>query len=111
MAIFGMTNHSLLPGEQVSEELRLSGRHGRIRWTVRERKAPTHWLLDGILEQPKVKGTMTYTLTADGRGTRFRRDLVYSGLNAVVDRLIVRPTLEAEFKEALKRLKQSIETG
>jgi uncharacterized protein YndB with AHSA1/START domain len=47
LGVDGATDHSLEPGEQVTEEYRVAGRRGRVVWTVRERKAPRTWVIDG----------------------------------------------------------------
>jgi uncharacterized protein YndB with AHSA1/START domain len=45
LGVDGATNHSLEPGEQVTEEYSVAGRRGRVVWTVREREAPRRWVI------------------------------------------------------------------
>lgn len=107
LGVDGATNHSLEPGEQVTEEYRVAGRRGRVVWTVREREAPRRWVIDGRVEGGG-SGTITYTLTPHLEGTTFERDFVYAMPNpllAVPYWLVFRRRVEAESTEALRRLK------
>lgn len=107
LGVDGATNHSLEPGEQVTEEYRMAGRRGRVVWTVREREAPRRWVIDGRVEGGG-SGTITYTLTPHLEGTTFERDFVYAMPNpplAVLDWLVFRRRVEAESTEALRRLR------
>jgi uncharacterized protein YndB with AHSA1/START domain len=111
LGVSGATDHSLEPGEQVTEEFRVAGRRGRVEWTVRERTVPRRWVIEG-----KVKsggsGTITYTLIPDTGGTTFEREFVYAtpnGLLALLDRLVLRRRIEVESAEALGRLKAALE--
>jgi uncharacterized protein YndB with AHSA1/START domain len=111
LGVSGARDHSLEPGEQVTEEFRVAGRRGRVEWTVRERTVPRRWVIEG-----KVKsggsGTITYTLIPDTGGTTFEREFVYAtpnGLLALLDRLVLRRRIEVESAEALGRLKAALE--
>ena len=107
LGVSGATDHSLEPGEMVTEEYSVAGRRGRVVWTVRERAAPHRWIIDGAVEGGGG-GTITYTLTPDAGGTLFERDFVYAmpnALLALLDRLVLRRRVEAESAEALRRLK------
>ena len=111
LGVNGATEHSLEPGEQVTEEYRVAGRRGRVVWTAREREAPYRWVIDGRVEGGG-SGTITYTLTPRLEGTTFERDFVYAMPNpllAVLDRLVLRRRIEAESVEALRRLKDVLE--
>ena len=77
MGVSGATDHSLEPGEQVTEEYNVAGRRGRVVWTVRERDAPHRWIIDGRVEGDGG-GTITYTLTPQANGTTFEREFVYA---------------------------------
>jgi uncharacterized protein YndB with AHSA1/START domain len=112
LGVSGATDHSLEPGEKVTEEYSVAGRRGRVEWTVRERVAPRRWTIDGEVDGGG-RGTITYTLTPDASGTLFERDFVYampSALLALLDRLVLRRRVEAESAEALRRLKGVLET-
>ena len=107
LSVNGATDHSLRPGEQVTEEYRVTRRRGRMAWTVREREAPHRWVIDGRVEGGG-SGTITYTLTLNLEGTTFERDFVYAMPNpllAMFDRLVFRRRIEPESAEALRRLK------
>jgi uncharacterized protein YndB with AHSA1/START domain len=109
--VSGATDHSLEPGEQVTEEFRVAGRHGRVVWTVRGRDAPLSWVIDGQVEGGGG-GTITYTLTPHEEGTTFEREFVYRMSNpllALLDRLVLRRRVERESAEALRRLKEVME--
>jgi hypothetical protein len=68
------TDHSLEPGEQVTEEFRVAGRRGCVVWTVRERDERRRWVIDGKVEGGG--GAITYTLTPDASGPTFEREFV-----------------------------------
>ncbi len=111
LGVSGATDHSLHPGEQVTEEYRVAGRRGRVVWTVREREAPRRWVIDGQVEGGGG-GTITYALTPLNGGTTFEREFVYTMPNlllALLDRLVLRRRVEAESAEALRRLKRVLE--
>jgi hypothetical protein len=105
----GTTSHPLLIGEQVIEELKVAGRHQRVIWIVRERKAPVRWAAEGRVPG-EAQGKLALTLHKKQDGTLLERELVYSGLNAIVDKLFVRPHLITESKEALRLLKRALES-
>ena len=110
LGVEGATNHSLEPGEQVTEEYRVARRPGRVVWTVRERKAPRRWVIDGWVEGGS--GTITYALTPHLEGTTFERDFVYAIPNpllSLLDWLVFRRQVEAESREALRQLKDVLE--
>jgi uncharacterized protein YndB with AHSA1/START domain len=111
LGVSGATNHSLEPGERVTEEFRVAGRRGRVEWTVREREAPRRWVIDGEVEAGGG-GTIAYTLTPHAGTTTFEREFVYSMPNPLLrllDRLVLRRRVEAESAEALRRLKEALE--
>jgi uncharacterized protein YndB with AHSA1/START domain len=111
LGVSGATDHSLEPGEKVTEEYTVAGRRGRVIWTVREREAPRRWVIAGEVEGGGG-GTITYSLTPDAGGTIFERDFVYTmpnALLALLDRLVLRRRVEAESAEALRRLKNVLE--
>ena len=59
----GATDHSLEPGEEVTEEFLVAGRRRRVVWRVRERVAPRRRVIDGRVKgggsgtQPRSAGT------------------------------------------------------
>jgi uncharacterized protein YndB with AHSA1/START domain len=113
LSVSGNAGHSLLPGEEVTEEISVAGRRGQVTWLVRERSAPHRWVIDGT-GKDGGRATITYTLTRDPAGTNFERELVYSmpnALLAILDWLIIRSRMKADSIEALQRLKRRLESS
>jgi uncharacterized protein YndB with AHSA1/START domain len=113
VSVSGNADHSLLPGEEVTEDISVAGRRGQVTWLVRERSAPHRWVIDGKGEDGGG-ATITYTLTPHLAGTNFERELVYtmpSILLAVLDFLIIRSRMKADSVEALQRLKRLLESS
>jgi uncharacterized protein YndB with AHSA1/START domain len=111
LRVYGTTDHSLKPGEQVTEEHRVAGRGGRVTWTAREHQAPRRWLIDGRVEGGG-SGTIAYALTPHPEGTASERDFLCAMPNpllAVLDRLTLRRRVEAESAEAPRRSKDVLE--
>jgi uncharacterized protein YndB with AHSA1/START domain len=112
LAVRGATDHSLEPGEQVVEDVRVAGRRGQVVWTVRERVFPRRWVIAGDWIGGAGRGTLSYVLTSQGAATRFGREFTYLLPNPalrLLDALAVRPRIEAESSEALRRLRQRLE--
>jgi uncharacterized protein YndB with AHSA1/START domain len=112
LGVTGATSHSLVVGEEVTESFLVAGRPGKARWTVREREEPRRWVIFGQVESGGT-GTITYTLTSQDGGTFFERAFAYEMNNlllALLDRLVLRRRIEAESAEALRRLKERLET-
>jgi uncharacterized protein YndB with AHSA1/START domain len=112
LGVTGATDHSAQVGEQITEKFLVAGRRGEATWTVRERHAPSRWIIEGVVGGSGSGGIITYTLTRKDGGTFFEREFVYHFRNplfALLDGLLVRPRVEAESSEALRRLKQVLE--
>ncbi|MBV9452807.1 MAG: SRPBCC family protein [Rubrobacter sp.] len=110
LGVSGATDHSLEPGEQVTEEFRVAGRRGRVVWTVRERELPCRWAIEGRVQGGG--GTVTYTLTPYNSSTIFEREFVYAMPNpllALLDRFLLRRQVEVESVETVRRLKNVLE--
>ena len=71
VSVGGNADHSLLPGEVVTENISVAGHHGQVTWLVRERSAPHRWVIDGT-GKDGGRATITYTLTPHPAGTKFR---------------------------------------
>ena len=113
VSVGGDADHSLLPGEAVTENISVVGRRGQVTWLVRERSAPHRWVIDGT-GKDGGRATITYTLSPHPDGTTFDRELVYAMPNpllAVLDWLIIRSRMEADSAEALRRLKRLLESS
>ncbi|WP_150551318.1 SRPBCC family protein [Pandoraea soli] len=113
LAVQGATDHSLAVGEKVAEEFRLAGRHGIIHWKVVEAKPPLEWRLEGEMNR-RPSGEVRYTLTPDGTGTRFERDVVYRTPNLLflmLDPIFIGPRMRAESAQGAKQLEQVFETA
>ena len=109
--VSGATDHSLEPGGQVTEEYRVAGRRVRITWTVRERVAPSRWVIEGRTAEGGG-GKITHTLAPREGGTAFERELVYtmpSALLAQLDGQVSCRRVEAGPAEALRRLRGALE--
>ena len=110
LGVSGVTDHSLEVGEQVTEAFRVAGRRGSVTWTCIERDRPHRWAIEGS-PQEGGSGTISYLLTAHDGGTRFERTFVYHMPNRLwklANRLFIRRRIEAESKEALRRLKEAL---
>ena len=113
LGVSGLTDHSLEPGKQVTERFLVAGNRGAVVWAVRERDFPRRWVIDGTIRGHDSGGTVTYQLTSREGSTFFEREFTYPSLNlvfALLDRLIFRRRVQAESEEALRRLKQELES-
>lgn len=111
LGVDGATDHSLEPGESVTERFRVAGRRGSVVWTVLKREAPRLWTIEGRVGD-RGSGRISYTLTPHDGGTLFERDFSYSFSNpllSLMDRLVLRRRIAAESAEALRRLKAVLE--
>ena len=110
--VSGATDHSLLVGEEVTEDFVAGGREGRCVWRVTQREAPFLWTIAASTAQ--VQAEITYRLTETGEATNFERDLSYttSGLwFSILDFLLTRRRMRNESRVALERLKERLEHG
>lgn len=113
VALRGATDHSLEIGEQVTEDFRVAGRAGSVTWKVVAREAPKGWAIAGTVAAGG-SGTITYTLQEIPEGTAFRRVFEYAMPNwfaALLDHWFIRRRIAAESAEAVKRLKQALESS
>jgi uncharacterized protein YndB with AHSA1/START domain len=111
LAVSGAADHSLVPGEQVTEDFLVAGRKGRAVWTVQKRDPSRIWIIEGDVDGRKA-GLITYTLTPVAEGTRFEREFVYDSPNllfAVLNRISLRSHVEAESTQAVQNLKRLLE--
>jgi uncharacterized protein YndB with AHSA1/START domain len=112
LRVAGATDHALEVGEQVTEDFRVAGRRGRVVWTVTERERPRRWVIQGRVAGGGGGGTVAYTLTPHAEGTSFEREFSYAiaqPLMRLLDALLIRPRIDAESAEALRRLKSELE--
>ena len=72
-AVSGSVDHSLLIGEQVTEEFVAGGRHGSCVWQVTRREVPYLWTI--TTSTPQVQAEITYRLSAQGETIIFEREL------------------------------------
>jgi uncharacterized protein YndB with AHSA1/START domain len=111
LAVSGTTDHSLVPGERVTEDFLVAGRKGKVVWTAQKRDAPRAWVIEGDIDGHDA-GVIAYTLTAVAEGTRFEREFVYDSPNllfAVLNRLSMRTQVESESAQAVQNLKRLLE--
>lgn len=114
IAVSGANDHSLVVGEQVTEDFRVAGQRGRCVWTVTEREAPRRWVITTVVEGTNTHGEVAYALTAKAGGTRFERTFTYeapANAPALPEplRLAAQQMVEQESAEALRRLKIALE--
>jgi uncharacterized protein YndB with AHSA1/START domain len=114
LGVTGATDHSLQVGEQVTERFLVAGRRGEVVWAVRERDAPRWWVIEGtITSAGGGGGTVSYQLVPLEGVTQFTREFSYPLPNVVymlLDALVVRRRVTAESAEAIRRLKQRLES-
>ena len=77
LEVRGATNHSALPGGRIEEAFVVAGFQGQVEWTVLVRETPHRWGIDGALANGGG-GRISYTLSAESRGTRFERESLRS---------------------------------
>ncbi len=109
-AVSGRVDHSLLIGEQVTEDFVAGGREGSCVWQVTQRQAPRLWSI--ATSTPQVRAEITYRLEPQGENTRFERELTYSTSGIwlwLVDRLLMRRRMIEESRIALEQLKERLE--
>lgn len=112
LGVSGATDHSLLIGEQVTEEFLVAGRRGHAVWTVTKREAPRLWVIEGQITGRDSGGTVSYTLTPQDGGTFFEREFVYPTrglLFTLLNWLFIRRRVQGESAEAVRRLKAVLE--
>jgi uncharacterized protein YndB with AHSA1/START domain len=111
ITVSGTTDHSLLEGEECTEDYVVAGRRGVCVWRVLERDAPRKWTISA---SPTGGGsaTIVYTLSQAGDGTRFLRSMTYDMPNwflRIIDAMFLRKRIHAESEEAVARLKATLE--
>ncbi len=109
-SVSGSADHSLLIGEQVTEEFVAGGRHGSCVWKVTRREVPYLWTI--TTSTPQVQAEITYRLSAKGETTIFERELSYVTFGlwiGVLDFLLMRKRMNRESCIALERLKERLE--
>ncbi|BCQ29725.1 SRPBCC family protein (plasmid) [Caballeronia sp. NK8] len=113
LSVQGKVDHPLDVGERVVEEFRVAGRRGRVVWTVGDKAYPARWSIDGVIDG-RAAGTVTYTLTPQGKGTtRFVREFTYRAPSlwfALVNWIVLKRMIQSESDEAVTRLKRLLET-
>ncbi len=113
LAVSGATDHSLLRGEQVTEDFVVAGRKRRVLWTATKREVNREWVISGDVDGRNA-GVITYTLTPVAEGTRFDREFIYPSPNllfAALNRISIRSKVEAEWKQAVENLKRLLEAS
>lgn len=110
-AVSGVIDRTPQPGEQVIEDIEVAGRRFQAAWTSVAVEAPRRWEFGGQAGGGG-RANIVYTLNPSGTGTRFVRDLTYSGPNllyALVNAVWIRGVMEADSAEAMARLKRGAE--
>jgi len=108
----GVTNQALQLGDRFVEEFDLAGRQSTIHWTVSKCVPPYEWTLAGHSDSGG-EATITYNLAPNSTGTRLQRTFSYS-LAALLGPygsfFAVRDRFQAEYAEALQKLKRVLES-
>ena len=110
ISVAGSTDHSLMIGEEVTEEFVAAGRRRRTVWRVTAREAPYLWRIESPASE--ASATITYHLHAEAGTTVFERNMQYRFDRAwliVLDALFLRRRMERESRKALLRAKQILE--
>jgi len=110
-AVSGVIDSTPQPGEQVTENIEVAGRHFQAIWTSIAVDPPRRWEFGGQAAGGG-RAHIVYTLTSTGSGTRFERDLTYGGPNllfALVNAVWIRGVMETDSAEAMARLKRAAE--
>jgi uncharacterized protein YndB with AHSA1/START domain len=109
-AVSGSVDHSLLIGEQVTEEFVVGGRHGSCVWQVTQREMPYLWTI--TTSTPQVQAEITYRLKAHGEQTFFEREFTYATSGIwfwILDFFLMRRRMHRESRIALEQLKERLE--
>jgi Polyketide cyclase / dehydrase and lipid transport len=109
-AVSGSADHSLLIGEQVTEEFVAGGRHGSCIWQVTQREIPYLWTI--TTSTPQVRAEITYRLKAQGEQTFFEREFTYATSGIwfwILDFLLMRRRMARKSRIALEQLKERLE--
>ena len=109
-AVSGSADHSLLIGEEVTEEFVAGGRHGSCVWQVTQRAAPYLWTI--TTSTPQIRAEITYRLAGQGENTLFERELTYVTSGTwlwVLDFVLLRRRMDRESRVALERAKELLE--
>lgn len=109
-AVSGSTDHSLLIGEEVTEEFVAGGRHGSCVWQVTQRTAPYLWTI--TTSTPQIRAEITYRLAGQGENTLFERELIYVISSIwlwILDFVLLRRRMGHESRVALERVKELLE--
>jgi len=94
--VSGAVDHSLLLGEEATEDFVAGGREGHCVWRVTRRDEPFLWTI--ATTTPQVRAEITYRLTAGDAPTVFERDMSYSTSGfwlGALDFLLTRRRMEA----------------
>ena len=110
-AVSGVVDHTPLQGERVIEEIEVAGRRFQTTWTSLGGDPPRRWEFAGHAAGGG-RARIVYTLAPVGAGTRFERDLTYSGPNlffALLNAVWIRGVMETDSAEAMTRLQRGAE--
>ena len=113
LAVNGAVDHPLEIGESVVEDFQVAGRRGRVTWRVTAREPDRSWRIAGNIEG-RESGTVSYSLAPTATGTHFVREFEYRTPNllfALLNRLSLRSRIEAESLQAVRQLKERLESA
>jgi uncharacterized protein YndB with AHSA1/START domain len=113
-AVRGVVDRTPAVGESVIETYEIGGRRNDATWTTLELDAPRRWRFSARSEQMGGSAEIAYTLTPQGDGTRFRRELYYQGPNllfAILNALQLKAVMERDSAAALQNVKRDTEAA
>jgi hypothetical protein len=108
----GITNQALQLGDRFVEDFNLAGRQSTILWTVSKCVPPYQWTLAGHSDSGG-EATLAYNLAPSSMGTRLQRTFSYSLaalLGPTGSFFSVQDRFQAEYAEALRKLKRVLES-
>lgn len=113
LAVSGAVDHPLQIGESAIEDFQVAGRRGRVTWRVIAREPDRLWRIAGNIEG-RESGAVSYSLAPTPTGTHFVREFEYRTPNllfALLNRLSLRSRIEAESAQAVRQLKEHLESA
>lgn len=104
-------DHPALEGEIIVEKVKHGLARDTFSWEVRERRAPNRWVIRSKSDRHGQKVKITYTLTPEGGGTRWEREMVFYFPRwlKLMDRLAFNRVLRKNSEKAVRQLKELME--
>lgn len=112
VSVPGAASRPALEGETIVEEVRFGPGRDTFRWEVVEREAPRRWTIRGISDRRRQKVKITYTLTPEGNGTLWEREMRFylPRWLRIPDKVVLARLLKRNSATAVHRLKRLMES-